>query len=165
MQHSVYRFSDAFSLRLSTQKTEVIHQPAPGKPYVEPNITVNNQRLDAVDKFTYPGSTLSSNLVSDDKMNARLAKASVSFGRLHKNVWNRGGIITETTIKVYLAVILTTLLYGCEAWTVYQRHARKLNNFHTTSLRNLLDIKWQVKKSDTEVLTRTGLLNVYTMLM
>ena len=30
-----------------------MHQPAPGKPYVEPNITINGQRLNAVDKFTY----------------------------------------------------------------------------------------------------------------
>ena len=68
-------------------------------------------------------------------------------------------------IKVYRSVILTTLLYGCEALTVYQRHARKLNNFHLTSLRKLLSIKWQEKMPDTEVLTREGLPSVYTMLM
>lgn len=28
----------------------------------------------------------------DDKGNARLAKASIAFGRLYKNVWNRSGI-------------------------------------------------------------------------
>ena len=27
---------------------------------------------------------------------------------------------------MYRAIVLTTLLYGCETWTVYQRHARKL---------------------------------------
>ena len=27
------------------KKTEVVHQPAPGKPYNEPTITVNGQRL------------------------------------------------------------------------------------------------------------------------
>ena len=62
-------------------------------------------------------------------------------------------------------MILTTLLYGCEAWTVYQRHARKLNNFHTTNLQKLLSIKWQEKIPDTEVLARAGLPSVYTMLM
>ena len=41
-------------------------------------------------------------------MNARLAKARVAFGRLYKNVWNRRGITTETKIKIYSAVILTT---------------------------------------------------------
>ena len=48
----------------------------------------------------------------DDEVNARLAKASVAFGRLYKNVWNGTGITIETKIKVYSAVILTTLLHG-----------------------------------------------------
>ena len=59
---------------------------------------------------------------------ARLAKASVAFGRLYKNVCNRRGITTETKTKVYRAVILNTLLYSCEAWTVYQRYARKISH-------------------------------------
>ena len=67
MQHSVDKFSEAcdnFGLTISTKKTEVMHQPAPGKPYVEPNIIINNQRLNVVDKFTYLGSTLSRNVVT-----------------------------------------------------------------------------------------------------
>lgn len=84
-------------------------------------------------------------------------------GRLYKD---RRGIKTETKIKVYrAAVVLTTLLYGYKAWTVYQRHGRKLNHFHTTSLRKLLGIKWQEKIPDTEVLIRAGLPSIYTMLM
>ena len=37
----------------SIKKTEVVYQPAPGKPYKEPTITVKGQRLQVVDKFTY----------------------------------------------------------------------------------------------------------------
>ena len=43
-----------------------MHQPAPGKQYVEPNITVNDQLLSAVDKFTYLGRTLYTNIGIDD---------------------------------------------------------------------------------------------------
>ena len=85
----------------------------------------------------------------------------------YKNVWNRRGIttVTKIKIKVYRAIVLTTLLYGCETWTVYQRHARKLNHFHTTCLRKLLGIKWQDRIPDTEVLTRADLPSIYTILM
>ena len=41
---------DNYDLTISTKKTEVVHQPAPGKPYNEPNITVNGQNLKVVDK-------------------------------------------------------------------------------------------------------------------
>ena len=98
-------------------------------------------------------------------MSYTLAKASATFSKLHKNVWNRRGITTKTKIKVYRAFVLTTLLYGCETCTVYQRHARKLNHFHTTCLRKLLGIKWQDKIPDTEFLTCADLPSIYTILM
>lgn len=53
-----------------------------------------------MDKFTYRGSTLSRNGVIDDEVNTRLSKASVAFGRLYKNMWDRKGIKKETKIKV-----------------------------------------------------------------
>ena len=160
MQNSVDKFFDAcnnFGLTICTIKTEVMHHSTPRNPYVDPKISVNVQRLNLVYKFTYLGSTLSCTVVIDDEINTRLAKARAAFGRLHKNARNRRGITTETKIKVYKAVVLTTLLYGCESWMVYQRHFRKMNYFHSTSLRKLLGIKWQDKIPDTEVLTRAYL--------
>ena len=50
MQHTVNLFSSAcdnFGLTISTKKTEVMYQPAPGKPYAEPTITVNKEKLPA----------------------------------------------------------------------------------------------------------------------
>ena len=37
-----------FMWQLSIKKTEVVYQPAPGKPYKEPTITVKGQRLQVV---------------------------------------------------------------------------------------------------------------------
>ena len=65
----------------ASKKAEVVYQPAPGKPYKEPTITVKGQRLQVVDKFTYLGSTFS-RVVHIDEVNARIAKASAAFGRL-----------------------------------------------------------------------------------
>ena len=123
-------------------KTEVLYQPAPAKAYIEPNNIINGQRLIAVEKFTYLGTTLSRNIVISDEVNARLAKTNTVFGRLTKSVWTRWWITVDTSIKIYKAAVLTAPLYGCETWTVYQRHARKLNHFHDTSLRRILGIKW-----------------------
>ena len=114
MQHSVDKFAEAcntFGLTISIKKTEVMHQPASEKIYAGHNITTNGQKLKAVEKFTYLGSTLLRNAVIDDEVNARLATASATFGRLHKNVWNRRGITPE----LYQAVVLTILLYSCES--------------------------------------------------
>ena len=70
----------------------------------------------------------------DDEVTARTAKASVVFGRLRTNVLERNGIRLYTKLKVYKGVVLPTLLYACETWTVYQRHVKKLNHFHLRCL-------------------------------
>ena len=117
-----------------------------------------------VDKFTYLGSTLSRVVHIDDEVNARIAKASAAFGRLHGSVLDRSRIRLDTKLKVYKAAVLPTLLYACETWTVYQRHTKRLNHFHTSCLRKLLKIKWQDRIPDTEVLKRTGMQSVHTLL-
>ena len=61
--------------------TEVVHQPAPGKPYSKPTITVNGQKLQVVDKFAYRGRTLSKAVHIGDEVTVRTAKATVAFSR------------------------------------------------------------------------------------
>ena len=117
-----------------------------------------------VDKFTYLGSTLSIVVHIGDEVNARIAKASAVFVRLRGSVWDRSGIRLDTKLKVYKTVVLQTLLYACETWTVYQRHAKRLNHFHTSCLRKLLKIKWQDRIPDTEVLKSAGMQSVHTLL-
>ena len=101
----------------------------------------------------------------EDEVNARVAKASKAFGRLRGSIWDRSAIRLDTKLKVYRSVVLPTLLYAYETWTVYRRHAKSLKHFHTSCLRKLVKIKWQDKIPDTEVLKRIGMQNVHTHLI
>ena len=71
----------------------------------------------------------------------------------------------ERKLKVYSAVVLPSLLYACETWTVYSRHARQLNALHMRCLRSLLRIKWQDKVPDTEVLQRAEMESIHAVLL
>ena len=167
MQRSMDKLSaacEAFGLTISIKKTEVLHQPAPKTNPEKPTITVKGQCLQTVESFTYLGSTLSSNVVIDKEVESRIAKASAAFGRLRNSVWERKGLTLKTKIKVYQAMVLTALLYASETWTVYARHEKILNRFHLNCLRKLLHIKWQEHIPDTEVLERTKLPSVPTLL-
>ena len=53
-------------------------------------------------------------------------------------------------------------MYVCMYVCMY---SKKLNHFHTTTLRKLLNIKWQEKIPDTEVLALAGLPSIPTILM
>ena len=70
----------------------------------------------------------------------------------------------DTKLKVYKAVVLSILLYAFETWTVYQRHAKKLNHFHLSCLRKILKIRWQDKIPDTEFLKKAKMQSVHTLL-
>ena len=75
MQHIMGRFSAAcvaFGLTISLRKTKVMFTPAPGKPYIEPNIFVNGTRLEVVDTFLYLGSALSGDGSLDAEIHSRI---------------------------------------------------------------------------------------------
>ena len=152
-----------FNLQLA-QKTEVVYQSVPGKPYSKPTITMNGQKLQVVDKFPYLESILSIAVHIDDEVTARTAKASIAFGIFRTNIWERNGIRLDTKLKVYKAAVLPTLLYACETWKVYQRHAKKLNHFNLSYLRKILKIRWQDKIPCTEVLKTAKMQSVHTLL-
>ena len=88
----------------------------------------------------------------------------IAFSRLRGSNWDRRGIRLYTKLKIYRSVVLPTLLYACETWTVYQRHAKRLNRFHTSCLRKLLKNKWQDRIQDTEFLKRARMQSVQTRL-
>ncbi|BHF72041.1 hypothetical protein SprV_0401510400 [Sparganum proliferum] len=170
MQRSMDLFSAAcenFGLVINTQKTVTMHQPPPNSAATAPNapqISVNGTQLQVVDNFPYLGSTLSRNTKIDDEVANRISKASQAFGRLQSTVRNRHGLQLSTKLKMYMAVILPTLLYGAETWTVYTKQARRLNHFHLSCLRRILRLNWQDRIPDTDVLERTRILSIYTML-
>nr|VZH98596.1 unnamed protein product [Spirometra erinaceieuropaei] len=170
MQRSMDLFSAAcenFGLVINTQKTVVMHQPPPNSatgPNASPQISVNGTLLQVVENFPYLGSTLSRTTKTDDEVANRISKASQAFGCLQSTVWNRHGLQLNTKLKMYKAVILPTLLYGAETWTVYTRQARRLNHFHLSCLRRILRLNWQDRIPDTDVLERTGMLSIYSML-
>ena len=167
LQQMTTKFSNAaknYGLQISVTRTEVMHQPAPGKPYVEPSITVENLRLPVTKQFKYLGSVLSNDAQMDEDIQARISKASSAYGRLQERVWKPHGIRLNTKIKVYKAAVLTTLLYGAESWTCYRRHVKMLDAFHMRHLRYLMGIKWQDKVTNNEVLKRAQMDGIEAML-
>ena len=79
------------------------------------------------------------------------------FGRLQKRLWNNHNVSIRVKGKIYHAIILSTLLYGAETWTVYRRHVKKLHAFMMRDLRSIMKIRWQDKVTHIKVLKRAGL--------
>ena len=104
-------------------------------------------------------------LISDKNIAVRLQKASRAYGALQSRLWSQRGIQVKSKVKVYKAVILTTLLYGSQSWTLYKRNVQDLQKFHLRSLRQILRISWSERVSNTEVLERAEMTGIACMLI
>ena len=155
---------DSYDLTIRIKRTGIVYHLAPETSFKEPTITVKGQRLQVVHKFIYLESTLSEVVHIDDEVNAMIAKSSAAFGRLRGSIRDQSGIGLDTKLKFYRSVVLLTLSYTCETWTVYKRHDKRLNHFYTSCLRELLKIKLQNRIPDTEFLKRAVMQSIHTFL-
>ena len=112
--------------------------------------------LTPVNRFCYLGSYLSNTISVDIDINSRFAKAGDAFGKLQRRLWGEHSVALLTKVAVYQAVVLSTLLYGCESWVLYRRSVRRLDEFHVRCLRKIPSIKWQDRLSNKEVLRLCG---------
>ena len=133
------RFSQAckdFGLTISLKKTNVRSQDV-DTPLA---IYIDDCQLEVVHQFTYLGATISDNLSLDAEISKRTGKAATTLARLTTRVWENPKLTIPTKMAVYNACMISTLLYGSEAWTTYFKQERKLNSFHMRCLRRIAGI-------------------------
>ena len=134
-----------FGLTINLKKTEVMVQSHSPSASQQPAVLIDNTCLNVVDKFCYLGSVLSRNVDISDDLTRRIGSMSAAFGRLESGLLRERGIKLSTKVAAYRALVLSTLLHGCESWTTYWRHIRSLDQFQLRCLRRITKIKWQDK--------------------
>ena len=133
--------------------------------YSPPHIIIDGTNLNAVEHFTYLGSVISNDATVSKDLDNRLSKASSSFGRLSKRVWQSQSLRLSAKIQVYRAVVVPISLYGAEIWVLCRKQIRLLEWFHQRCLRSDLGIKWQDHVSNEEVLKRASLPSIESILL
>ena len=149
-----------FGLIINTKKTVTLYQPPPGQTSIDPHVEIYGTPLKSIKNFTYLGSTVASDNTIDVEINNRIQAASGPFGGLWKRVWSQHGISFSTKCKVYKAIVLRTLLYSAETYTLYRRHFRKLSKVHLRHLRQILRISWKDHIPNVEVLRRANMSSI-----
>ena len=129
-----------------------------------PSINIDNVNLMLLidSHIYYIGSTIDNNLSLNAEINIRVAKAAAVMSKLNRRVWQNNNLTQMTKLHVYQACVLSTILYSSEAWTTYTRQEKKLNSFHLRCPRRILDISWQDKVTNTEVLERASSFSIKT---
>ena len=163
LQRLIRSFASAcmeFGLTISLKKTNIMGQDVSSAP----NIPIGDYALEVVDEFVCLGSSISSNLSFDTKLNTRIGKASTAMAHLATGVWDNSMLTTNTKMKVYQTCVLSTLLHSSETCTLYSRQERRLNTYHLRCLRRILGTSWQDNVPNKQVLDQAGIRSVLAIL-
>ena len=130
--HSLERAAAGIGLHVNAHKTEYMCYNQTG------NITtLDGASLRLVDKFTYLGSSVS----SENDIDTQLTKAWTAIDRL-SIIW-KSDLTDELKWSFFQTAVVSILLYGYTTWTLTKRLEKKLDGNYTRMLRAILNKSWR----------------------
>ena len=117
------------------------------------DITVHGRSLVQVESFVYLGSLFTSDARCEKEIRRRIGIARSTFTSMIK-VLTSGNIDIAVRLRVLKCYVWSTLLYGCETWTISGDMLKKLEAFETWLYRRMLRITWKDKITNVEVYRR-----------
>ena len=150
-------------LNINVQKTEFLKRTvsSPESPII---LNIDGTELNEVQCFRYLGSNISANCSLNDEVSYRIGRTASAYGRLRPRVFENYNLNLHTKVSVYHAVVVSTLLYGSETWTLYRQQFRNLEKFYMGTLQKILGITWRDKIPHTEILRRTDCVSLECLL-
>ena len=140
---SLEKASTSFGMEISHSKSKTLVN---GETQA-PKIMMYGKALENVSNFKYLGATLSDDATSKKEICIRLATATSVMVKLEK-IWRSKEIVFKIKCKLYKSLVLSTLLYGCETWTLYQESKKRISAFETKAFRRLLQISYREHKTN-----------------
>ena len=118
-------------------------------------INIDGAEIEQVQQFKYLGQTITDDGRCDAEIIKRIEIARGTFNSL-KGILLSSNICLNTKKRIIKCYVWSTLLYGCETWTVTQTHINKLQAFEMWLYRKLKRISWTDKVTNEEVLRRVN---------
>jgi hypothetical protein len=118
--------------------------------------------------FVYLGSMAVPSLCSIDDVERRMSMANKISGALKTCVFKNKSINSKLKGRIYTALVLSVLLYGCENWIISRPLITKLEVFQNRNIRTMFGItRWTQslqRITSVSLLKRAGLVDMETLL-
>jgi exonuclease III len=95
--------------------------------------------VEFTESFKYLGSIIHYSLSADADVDKRIKSASAAFGAL-RSIFSNRHIDYHIKGRVYVALCLSLLLYGCEVWCLKEKQLCRLRSFHNRCARTMCRI-------------------------
>ena len=156
---------------IKKSKSEVLFCSKPHHLYSDPTsfdgtdlspiLLPNNGFMEVVDRFPYLGDIVSRDGDDAAAVDARVESGGKAFGALRACVFASTSISNKAKKAVYEAIVLSTVLYGCETWSLTEELYRRLRCMHAHHLRAMCRVSrsqaWEHHISTQELGQRLGL--------
>ena len=163
---------DAEGNLVKKSKTEILYIPPKHQrkmeytSFVEQTVDVmigGGRFMSFCDKFKYLGSWITYDLSDDFDVDCRINAGMTQFYAWRQGIFQNRDMPLEIRVKFYKAVVVNTLLWGCETWSMTSRHRRRLESCHHTCLRSILRISKIQRIRNSEIRERAGISTMRNM--
>ena len=113
-------------------------------------------QLEVVPSFKYLGSFLSNDGLLHNEINNRKKAAAFCFRQLCGRVFQRKGISSKTKGSIYTSMVLSTLLYGCDAWAPQAVLVQDIMKEIMWQVRLMVGVRRMDKLSNSSLLSTVG---------
>ena len=100
-------------------------------------MVVDDVDVEAVQTTKYLGAMFNVEASCDDEIENRIGIATRMVGALRRQVIERKELSKATKLRVINAMVVPTLLYGSETWTLQKRHRSKIQAMEMRYLRKV----------------------------
>ena len=140
------RTNTRYKIESSPDKTNMMTNNPNG---FQREIKIKGLRLEEVENFKYLGAIIS-NEGTKPEILSRIAKTLTALSRL-KIIWRDKNISLASKVKLMRTLILSTVLYACESWTLMAEIRRGIQALEMRCYRRLLNIPYKDHVTNEEV--------------
>ena len=111
------------------------------------NINIDGKPVEQVTMFKYLRATITEDATSRKEVEIRICQATGALARL-SSICKANTISIDKKLKLLRAIATSTLLYGCESWTLDNKCETKIRAFEMKCYRRKMNISWKDKKTN-----------------
>ena len=119
-------------------------------------LLINGNEIEQVRSFQYLGVLVTEDGKCECELNRRIAVAKNNFAKMSRILTDHD-MSLATKIRLAQCYVWSTLLYGCETWSLTQTNEMKLRGLEMWMYRRIGRVSWKAKKTNKEVLNKLGL--------